>query len=57
MTDGCTLVYDAVQGRERWVKNEYVQLYPKIYLPVWVDGKRMYRHGQIVNVSGCCVKT
>ena len=39
----CTLVYDVIQGRERWVKDTYVHLYPKIYLPVWVGTKRIYR--------------
>jgi hypothetical protein len=47
MIDGCTLVYDTVQNRERWVKNKYVQLYPMIYLPVWVGGERVYRRKRI----------
>lgn len=56
MIDGCTLVYDVVQDRERWVKNEYVQLYPRMYLPVWVDNKRIYYTKSLV-ASGCSVRT
>jgi hypothetical protein len=41
--DNCTLVYDTVQEKERWVKKEYVRLYPKMYLPVWVNSIRVYR--------------
>jgi hypothetical protein len=43
MNDGCTLVYDTTQERERWVKNKYVQMYPMLYLPVWIGGVRVYR--------------
>ena len=43
MNDNCTLVYDVVQERERWVKTKYVQMYPKMYLPVWVGGRRIWR--------------
>ena len=42
MNDKCTLVYDSIQNRERWVKKEYAQMYTKIYWPLWVDGKRIY---------------
>jgi hypothetical protein len=38
-----TLVYDVTLGCERWVKNKYVQLYPKLYLSVWANGERVYR--------------
>lgn len=39
----CTLVYDVILETERWVSNRYVQLYPKLYLPVWVGTERVYR--------------
>ena len=38
-----TLVYDVTLETERWVKSKYVQLYPKLYLPVWVGTERIYR--------------
>jgi len=41
--NNCTLVYDVIQGRERLVKDTYVHLYPKLYLPVWVGTERIYR--------------
>lgn len=56
MVDNCTLVYDVVQDRERYVKNTYVRLYPKMYKPVWVDGKRIY-YGKKLAASTCGVKT
>lgn len=43
MIEDCTLVYDIIQNRKRWVKNKYVQMYPKLYTPVWVNGVRVYR--------------
>lgn len=51
-----TLVYDVVQNRERWVKSTYVQLYPRIYLPVWVDNRRMY-YGKQLDVNSSGVRT
>ena len=39
----CILVYDVTLETERWVKSKYVQLYPKLYLPVWVGTERVYR--------------
>ena len=56
MNENCTLVYDVVQERERWVKNTYVRLYPKMYLPVWVGGKRIY-YGRKVNAKPYAVRT
>lgn len=40
--DNCILVYDVVQDRERLVKSTYVRLYPNMFKPVWVNGKRIY---------------
>lgn len=40
--DDCILVYDVIQEIERLVKKKYVHLYPKLFKPVWVDGKRIY---------------
>jgi len=47
MMNDCTLVYDVTLERERWVNSRYVQLYPRLYLPVWVDGERIYRRRKI----------
>lgn len=47
--NNCTLVYDVTLETERLVKNTYVQLYPKLYLPIWVDGKRVYRRKLVVS--------
>jgi hypothetical protein len=38
-----TLVYDVTLETERYVKSTYVQLYPKLYLSVWVGTERIYR--------------
>ena len=38
-----TLVYDVTLETERYVKSKYVQLYPKLYLPVWDGTERIYR--------------
>jgi hypothetical protein len=56
MIENCTLVYDTVQDKERYVKNTYVQMYPRIYLPVWVGNRRIY-YGKSCVVKRCGVRT